>query len=138
MLTVKFEEAPSPDRKRRKLSDKENTTVSPRPLKRAAKVSVANLPLEYQLARLIRNIENPHNTWDTDTPACEWEGVECNEQGEPDDIYWEQMEDSEGPDHWEYGLKGSLDLTDIPNLVKRFFCEQESIQRRNSIRWFVG
>jgi len=132
MLTVSFEDARSPDHKRRKLSDKENTTVSPRPRKRAAKVSVANLPLEYQLARLIRNIENPHYTWGTDMPACEWNRVECNEQGEPEAIHWHQMDQSACPNLWDYGLIGSLDLTDIPKMVKHFSVQHN--QLRGEIR----
>ena len=55
---------------------------------RAGKVSAVNLPQEYHLARLTENAENKHASWSTDTPACKWEGIKCNEQGEVEYLFW--------------------------------------------------
>ena len=59
-----------------------------RVIARAAKVSATNLPSEYDLVRLVRNIENPHTSWSTSTPACEWDGVSCNKEAEITGINW--------------------------------------------------
>ena len=46
---------------------------------RAAKISVANLPPEFELAKLFQDVINPHPSWTTGTAACTWYGVECIE-----------------------------------------------------------
>ena len=48
----------------------------------------ANLPDEYYLAQFLQDIQNDHPSWNTDTPACEWDKVECNEKGEIYAIGW--------------------------------------------------
>ena len=57
---------------------------------RAARVGIAHLPSEFELARLISGIENPHSSWNTDTSACKWEGVVCNADGEVVEIRWQK------------------------------------------------
>ena len=37
------------------------------------------LPVEYDLERLIQNISNPHPSWKSSTPACEWRGIKCSD-----------------------------------------------------------
>ena len=45
---------------------------------RLGRVRTASLPQEYALARFLQDIENTHPSWTTDTPICQWSGVECN------------------------------------------------------------
>ena len=59
---------------------------------RPAKVGALSLPTEYQLMQLVNGIENPHATWSSGTPACEWRGVKCNEAGKVVDIRWDSMD----------------------------------------------
>ena len=44
---------------------------------RPSKVTSVALPEEYDLARLVEKIEKIHSSWNIDTPACEWDGIEC-------------------------------------------------------------
>ena len=47
---------------------------------RAAEVRSVFVPQEYDLVRLIENVEKRHPSWDTNTPACEWNGILCCEK----------------------------------------------------------
>ena len=51
----------------------------------------AKLPEEYQLAQFLRDTQNKHPSWNTDTPACEWHCVDCIEKAE---IYRIRFSDS--------------------------------------------
>ena len=42
------------------------------------KIRGANLPQEYELARLFQAIDNPPMSWTTSTPACGWKSVMCD------------------------------------------------------------
>ena len=81
-----------------------------RVVRRAAKVSNTNLPQEYQLARLVRNVENSFSSWNTSTPACEWYGVDCNKEGEIMSIKWPMSK-----------LKGSLSFRYLPETMHTFY-----------------
>ena len=50
-------------------------------VRRTAKVRGAKLPQEYELVGFVENIENPHLSWNTSIPACQWNGIECNHEG---------------------------------------------------------
>ena len=89
----------------------------------AAKVSIMNLPQEYQLARVLADVKDLHKSWSTETPACKWAGVKCNERGEVTYIAWEF---SGRPNlkylprslvHlylWRNMLTGCVELVDLP------------------------
>ena len=71
-----------------------------------SKVRGANLPQEYELARFIENITNPHATWTSSTPACEWQNVFCQ-----DDTYVVVLE-------WDcLRLSGSVQWMWLPKTV---------------------
>ena len=65
-----------------------DTGISKSPTSRASKVRGTFLPVEYELAKFISDVENPHESWSTATPACEWDGVKCNDVGEVNSIVW--------------------------------------------------
>ena len=48
----------------------------------------AKLPEEYQLAQFLRDIDNKHSSWTTDTAVCQWDGVTCTESGRINLIDW--------------------------------------------------
>ena len=54
---------------------------------RAAKVR-GNLPQEFKLAQLVKDIENSLLSWNTSTPACKWEGIVCADGTHISEIYW--------------------------------------------------
>ena len=64
---------------------------------RPNKVRGTDLPQEYELARFTADIVNPHPSWITSIPACEWHAVLCNEKRDVITINWDSM-----------GLAGSL------------------------------
>ena len=74
-----------------------------------SKVSATNLPQEYQLARLVADVNNLHKSWSTETPACEWHGVECNEDEEVIYITWEVAH-----------MSGSLRFMYLPRTLESF------------------
>ena len=74
-----------------------------------AKIRGVTLPEEYELARLIQNIENPLTSWNTHTPACSWEKVECNSEQQVLKINWSLTK-----------LHGSLHAEHIPRHLYRF------------------
>ena len=55
---------------------------------RAAKISSVSVPQEYDLIRLIQNVQNRHPSWDTNTPAGAWAGVVCDERNQATHITW--------------------------------------------------
>ena len=61
----------------------------------------ANLPDEYYLAQFLQDIQNHHPSWNTDTPACEWDTVGCNEKGEINAIRWSDQF-LIGTPHWTH------------------------------------
>ena len=76
---------------------------------RTAKVSSTNLPQEYELDRLVKDIKNAPISWSTNTPACSWHGVQCSVQDELQEICWEAMK-----------LRGTLQLRYLSKCVKHF------------------
>ena len=89
---VQLSDTPSPPRKRRKTVEK--VTSDETSGAALGKVRGAQLPQEYELSRFVENITIPFHrhepprrrggkpsSWNTDTPACEWEGIAC-EHGE--------------------------------------------------------
>ena len=93
---------------------------------RAGKVKGVALPQEYELAKFVRDVKNPHPSWDTHTAACEWDGVECDKSKSIVDLRWRQRE-LNGTLHWLYlprtiqqarllmnRLGGDVDFTTLP------------------------
>ena len=64
---------------------------------RVAKVSSANLPQELALAKFVQDVKNPHPSWKSTTPACEWAYVKCNERGEVSELDWKKSLNFEQP-----------------------------------------
>ena len=83
--------------------------------RRAGRVSKANLPQEYELAQLVQNIENPHPSWNTSTPACEWDGVYCDVASEIKSIKWNVYS---GKSYQQ--LTGSLSFVYLPKTLRKF------------------
>mmetsp|Transcript_2149 Transcript_2149/g.2903 ORF Transcript_2149/g.2903 Transcript_2149/m.2903 type:complete len:200 (-) Transcript_2149:39-638(-) len=79
---------------------------SPKGTTRAGKVRGMFLPPEYELTKFISDVQNVHESWNTTTPACEWIGVTCSEQGEVSRIAWSGR-----------GLSGTLHWGSIPRSV---------------------
>ena len=52
------------------------------PSLQTAKVSCAIVPQEYELENFVKDVTKAYfPSWNTNTPACEWIGVFCNELG---------------------------------------------------------
>ena len=73
------------------------------PRSRAAKVRGASLPPEYYLVQLVRHVENPHNSWSSDTIAHKWNGVRCANFTSENvvEIYWSGFQ-LRGVLQWEF------------------------------------
>ena len=109
--------------KRRKINPVDSST-SGSPCKgsvvRTGKVSHATLPGEYQLARLVREIGNLPKSWNTKTPACEWLGAKCNDEGLITEIHWDQLQ-----------LYGLLRMQHLPETVLVFTGIDNTLEGRN-------
>ena len=79
---------------------------SPKGTTRAGKVRGMFLPPEYELTKFISDVQNVHESWNTTTPACEWNGVTCSEEGKVSRIAWKTR-----------GLSGILHWSSIPRSV---------------------
>ena len=86
------------------------------PLISPAKVGFANLPQEYELARLISDVKTPHSSWCTSTAACSWSDVKCNEKGQVSHICWNEM-----------NLFGTLHLAYLPQTLSTFEVEESQL-----------
>ena len=104
----------------------EETDVPVPSSSRIGKVRGTFLPVEYELAKLISDVENPHESWSTTTPACEWDGVDCNDKGEVIEVSW-GFRGLLGTLHWEHlprsltslsvynnQLRGPVDFSSLP------------------------
>mmetsp|Transcript_318 Transcript_318/g.443 ORF Transcript_318/g.443 Transcript_318/m.443 type:complete len:211 (+) Transcript_318:92-724(+) len=49
-------------------------------ISRPSKVKGTFLPQEYEMARFLANISNPHPSWRPTTTLCEWHSVYCDEE----------------------------------------------------------
>ena len=79
------------------------------PSTRTAKVSVVNLPQEYELERFVRDVENPYPSWSVDTAACMWGMVQCDDSGQVRNINF-----------WGKKLLGQLNLKYLPKSILKF------------------
>mmetsp|Transcript_17081 Transcript_17081/g.23680 ORF Transcript_17081/g.23680 Transcript_17081/m.23680 type:complete len:228 (+) Transcript_17081:61-744(+) len=88
---------------------------------RAAKVR-GNLPQEFELAQLIKDIENPLPSWNTSTPACKWKGVVCTDGIHISKIRWSRR--TTLPPHLRTrslcgnGFSGRLHLQHLPQSLE--------------------
>ena len=78
-------------------------------IQRPAKVRGVGLPQEYELAQFISGIKNSHISWNTSTPACEWNGVICEDGKHVTNINWR-----------ERMLSGALRWNSLPRTVNKF------------------
>ena len=76
---------------------------------RRGKVSGATFPQEYALEKMVRGLKRKPKRWTSETPACAWRGIHCDESGDVENILW-SYED----------LEGSVDLKHIPATAMRF------------------
>ena len=101
------------------------------PHQRAAKVR-GNLPPEFELAQLTKDIENPFPSWNASTPACEWKGVTCGDGIHISAIYWDPK--SHIPPHlrsfyaYGNGFSGRLHWQHLPQSLKKFRIERNKLQ----------
>jgi len=103
-----------PSTKRRKVespipSNTHSAEETTKTRSRIAKVSAANLPQEYLLVRLLAEVNNLDESWSLHTPACEWEGVSCNEREEVSRVEWGQLD-----------LSGTMNLIHLPHSLYDF------------------
>ena len=68
---------------------------------RLGKVRHNFLPLEYKLTQLVENIVHQPPTWGTETPACEWPGVQCDAHETITRIFWTSL-GLAGPLCWDH------------------------------------
>ena len=89
----------------------------PRQHNHIGKIRGSTLPQEYDLSRLLQNFEILHPSWNTLTPACEWQGITCGSDfphlcvsnSQVTQIYWNEM-----------SLRGSLQWDYLPLSVHSF------------------
>ena len=62
-----------------------------------------NVPQEYELAELLKDIDKPHSTWNTSKSACLWYGVLCEDGESVSSLFINDLD-----------LTGSLDFTRLP------------------------
>ena len=118
-------------------------STSTTPHLRTSKVRHTELPVEYRMMHLIKDIENPHKSWSEDTHLCNWSGVSCNRTALPlisiTEILW-RGRNLAGRLRWEFlpptvrnldvglntyfgwqqnMLKGPLPLYDMPTQLKK-------------------
>ena len=98
--------------------------TNPSRAERPAKIRAALLPQEYELVRLFEEVENPHPSWNVDTPANEWEAIRGSPLGTASMYYLYNRE--------KYGnavrktfingrkLRGKLNLQYLPYSVACF------------------
>ena len=80
-----------------------------------SKVRGANLPLEYDFARLTQDIVNPHPTWEIGIPGCKWKGVIC------------RKETLLGISWSSYKLSGRLHFRYLPQILPRFMLDYNQL-----------
>mmetsp|Transcript_18743 Transcript_18743/g.25890 ORF Transcript_18743/g.25890 Transcript_18743/m.25890 type:complete len:280 (+) Transcript_18743:48-887(+) len=101
---------------------------------RIGRVGGSNLPQEYELARFVELVENPHPTWNVSTPACEWKGVTCEDGLHVTKIDWEnvaELNSLSGSIQWEWlpqkilvvdvakqKLSGNVPLKTLPSKLR--------------------
>jgi len=98
---------------------------APQIARRAAKVSITNLPQEFQLEQVVRDVENPNSSWTTSTPACKWSGVDCNNTDSVMSISW-----------WSRELKGSLNYSHLPETIHIFYANVNQLFGEVSLETF--
>ena len=97
---------------------------------------------EYELERLVRNVENTHSSWTTATNACRWSGVTCNDAAMVDRITWDWLK-LHGSMLWQHlprtltffsvspnSLEGEVDLINLPPQLEYFFVNHNQLSGR--------
>ena len=91
----------------------------------------AKLPEEYQLAQFIQDVKGTLPSWNTDTPACLWNKVDCNRNGDIRRVNWSNLA-LNGTLRWVHlsiimcshiflgknELKGEVDLESLPRNIR--------------------
>ena len=79
-------------------------------LGKAARVRGATLPQEYQLCRALQNVSFCDHSWTTETLACEWLGVVCDENLKVIEIEWALR-----------SLDGIISWRDFPHTLRNLY-----------------
>ena len=58
------------------------------PSSRTGRIRGVNVPQEYELANFIKDVGNTDPSWNTNTPACEWNHVICDEGNKVSKLEW--------------------------------------------------
>ena len=58
------------------------------PSSRPGRIRGANVPQEYELANFIKDVSNTDPSWNTNTPACEWNHVICDKGDNVSQLRW--------------------------------------------------
>ena len=140
------DEAKQPNRYGLRLSDKDSSgakTLSAhtaRTQSRPSKIGKINLPLEFDLLRMLSNVtasfqgyDCPIKSWNEYTPACEWEYFRCNSHGQVNSLEVRGNEKLRGTLQWAYmpqtfesfyiarhDLQGSIPLEHLSREMKDF------------------
>ena len=113
---------------------------------RPSKVHGAVLPQEYTLLQFLGKIDLSEASWSTQTPACEWKYVICNEELEVTHIHWDYLPTNlcfskvcltnvlQGELLWQYlphtlihfsaqchGITGPIDFSVLPSKLVNFY-----------------
>ena len=73
---------------------------------RTGRIRGVNVPQEYELANFIKDVGNTDPSWNTNTPACEWYHVICDEGNKTSKLEWAGRE-----------LEGHICLKFLPHSV---------------------
>ena len=74
---------------------------------RTGRIRGVNVPQEYELANFIKDVGNTDPSWNTNTPACEWYHVICDEGNKVSRLDWGRI----------YVLRGRICLKYLPHSV---------------------
>ena len=104
-------------------------------IRKPAKVSGVPLPPQYDLLRLLQDVENLHPSWNSITPACEWEQVFCTPPDEIEDIAdlicpkpSSKRSGEISRFYWcNRGLRGTLNWNYLPAKLKRLNVDKNQL-----------
>ena len=120
-MRVSSNDTGEPCKKRRKQSECDPSLIPGTDIKQPIRSSVRaakvfNLPQEYELARLTQDMNYPHSSWNASTPACEWDGVMCDDKYKVVVIDWKTR-----------FLTGMLHLEHLPRSTLNFVAHENKL-----------
>ena len=114
------------------------------------RVRGSQLPPEYHLDIFLRNVANLHVSWTTDTDACLWKGVICDDSGQVVSLQW-SMTGIGGYPQWSHlpdtiktiylgalftsnSLRGTIEFAELPPTVREFVVDENCFTGRLILR----